>query len=605
MIGALRGERVMDRGQRTPGPAELLERFLGNPGNPDEVLSHARSAAADSAEEFPADACSLLNLWGLHRHYIPVEYGGELASYQELLALMRTVARRDLTVAVAHGKTFLGAVCAWTAAEPRTAHELARIVSSGEAVSLGLTERYHGSDLMANEVSALPVAGGYRLDGEKYLINNATRSRAICLLARTDPDGGPRGFSLVLADKRALEPGTYRHLPKVPTLGIRGADISGIEFDGAVVPGSAMIGPKGAGAEIVLKALQITRTMVPALSLGAADQALRLALSITRTRTRTRTRERGARRDRGARCLYDQAVTRRVIGESCADLLAMEAMAHVAARSVHLAPDELSVTSSAVKYLVPTVVDDVVTRLGGLLGPRSYLVEHSAHGLFEKVERDHRIVGVFDGNTMVNLYNLIGQFRALARNHPVERDGEPPADLFDLQAPVPPARLDRLSLVSRRGSSVLGSLPRHARALKEAAREDAQLAGAAALADRLVTLADELHRSMPRTPSTVTGTPPETFETARRFTLLLAASACLGVWRHSGPAHGRLPDGLWIEAALHRILTRLGPVVRVEPGAAEREDALFERVAQRLLIQYRAGEVFSLLPHRTAEGAPC
>jgi alkylation response protein AidB-like acyl-CoA dehydrogenase len=603
VIGALRGNRSTSRGAAAAGsspktPAALLERFLGNPGNPEEVFSYARSAAADSGELFPDDACSLLNLWGLHRYYVPTEYGGQLTSYQELLSLMRAVARRDLTVAVAHGKTFLGAMCAWTAGDRGAAQPLADAVLTGDIVSLGLTERYHGSDLLANEVSARQVAGGYRLDGEKYLINNATRGQLICLLARTNESGGPRGFSLLVADKRALAPGSYRHLPKVRTLGIRGADISGIEFDGAEVPGSAMIGTEGGGAEIVLKALQVTRTMVPALSLGAADQALRLALAITR------------KREGHARRPYDQRVTRRVIGESYADLLAMEALAQVAARSVHMAPSELSVTSAAVKYLVPTVVDDIVGRLAGLLGVRSYLVEHSPHGLFEKVERDHRIVGVFDGNTMVNLYGLVSQFRALAKNHP-SRGDEPPASLFDLEAPVPPARLDRLSLVARHGSGIVGSLAGHAAALRAAAQDSPELAGAADLAELLAEASAELHEGLPRVARTVTSTPPETFDHARRYTLLMAAAACLGVWHHSAAVNHRWPEGLWIEAVLRRLLARLvscgGPGLRCLPTAedTEHDDDLFGRVAQHLVIQYRSGEVFSLLPYRTAEGASC
>ena len=54
----------------------------------------------------------------------------------------------------------------------------------------------------------------WRLDGEKWLINNATRGQLMCVLARTDPAGGPRGFSLFLVDKRELADGSFRCLPK-------------------------------------------------------------------------------------------------------------------------------------------------------------------------------------------------------------------------------------------------------------------------------------------------------------------------------------------------------------------------------------------------------
>lgn len=81
---------------------------------------------------------------------------------------------------------------------------------------------------------------------------------------------GTRGYSLLLVDKDLLAEGSHTCLPAAKTHGIRGADISGIAFDGAVVPASALIGEEGEGIETVLRSLQITRTICAALSVGAA-----------------------------------------------------------------------------------------------------------------------------------------------------------------------------------------------------------------------------------------------------------------------------------------------------------------------------------------------
>src|SRR5690606_29254778 len=107
-----------------------------------------------------------------------------------------------------------------------------------------------------------------RIDGEKWLINNATRGDLVCVLARTGAVGEARGHSLFLVDKHVLPPGSYRCLPKVRTHGVRGADISGIAFTGAEVPADAMVGEPGTGLEVLLKALQITRTLCGGMSLG-------------------------------------------------------------------------------------------------------------------------------------------------------------------------------------------------------------------------------------------------------------------------------------------------------------------------------------------------
>src|SRR5262245_14933891 len=131
--------------------AEELEAFLGSPLSDDQVFSFKRSIEWDEAEQYPEPACEALNEWGLHLHYIPRLHGGLLQSFDELMAIMKTVARRDLTVAIAHGKTFLGAVSSWVGGSEDQQRRLALIIKRRGKLSLGLTERGHGSDLMANE----------------------------------------------------------------------------------------------------------------------------------------------------------------------------------------------------------------------------------------------------------------------------------------------------------------------------------------------------------------------------------------------------------------------------------------------------------------------
>src|SRR5436309_2431459 len=74
---------------------------------------------------------------------------------------------------------------------------------------------------------------------------------------------------------------------EVRTHGIRGADISGIGFAAAAVPAGALVGDVGRGLYVVLKSLQLTRTVCTVLSLGAADHALRIAAQFTRGHARS------------------------------------------------------------------------------------------------------------------------------------------------------------------------------------------------------------------------------------------------------------------------------------------------------------------------------
>ena len=254
--------------------AEALERFLGDP-----LESFRRAVELDERDEYPSEACALLDQWRFYDYYVPIELGGRLESFEEFASLIRVVARRDITVAVAHVKTYLGAVSVWLGGSDEQKRRLAETIRAGQQIALALTERTHGAAVLSSETEAIPVEGGYLLSGEKWLINNATRSTALTVFARTAKTGGPRGFSMFLVEKDQLAPSSYSHLPRVKTHGIRGADISGICFDDAAIPARALIGEPGLGLELVLKGFQITRCIVPALSLGAADTALRTTLS--------------------------------------------------------------------------------------------------------------------------------------------------------------------------------------------------------------------------------------------------------------------------------------------------------------------------------------
>ncbi|WP_053174861.1 acyl-CoA dehydrogenase [Nonomuraea sp. SBT364] len=466
----------------------------------------------DAREEFPDALCDSLTDLGAERLYLP----GVPA--ERLLAMIRDLAGRDFTVALAHCKTYLGSVATWVGGSPAQVAGLAAKVSGGAVVSLALTERDHGSDALAGDVTATPVPGGYRVDGEKWLINNATRADVVCVLARTGNKGDARGFSLFLVDKHSLPAGTYRCLPKVATHGVRGADISGIRFTGAVVPADAMIGEPGRGLEILLKGLQITRTLCGGMSLGMGEHALRTVLEFAENH-----------RMYGRR-LADLPLATRALADSYVDLLVAEAVTVVSTRSIHSLTGEQSLISAIVKYYVPTLIDRTIQRLAKVLGARALLMD----GPFQKIWRDHAIVGVFDGNTWVNLSTLVNQFPALTRGYRDARvDQEGLAAATGLKQPLPPLDPGRLSLAARDGCSLVQSL-----AVSPDAPEE--------LRDR----ADRLHRSMAEWRPRGREVPPELFGLARDYAQLYAAAACVRVWADNAL------DDVWLRACLARVFGR-------------------------------------------------
>ncbi|WP_330333153.1 acyl-CoA dehydrogenase family protein [Streptomyces sp. NBC_00536] len=535
-------------------PAALAE-MMESAAAAGDAFGAPRSAALDAAEAFPDEECALLDASGLPRAYVPERLGGVPGGLPELLNALREVARRDVTVAVAHGKTFLGSVSTWVAGTEEQQRALARLVTDEHAVvSWGLTERGVGSDLLAGTMTATPEPdGGWRITGEKWPINNATRGRLICVLARTDPAGGPRGFSLFLVDKSTLPQGAWEPLAKEPTHGIRGADISGLRLSGAPVGADALIGEVGDGLGIVLRSLQLTRTLCAALSLGAGEHALRLVGEFAAQRELYGTR------------LALLPLARRVLGRAAASLALADAAALLGGRSAHGLPGEMSTVSATVKAGVPWIVQQVIDDLAELLGARGFLTEHHADGMFQKLERDHRIVAVFDGSTAVNRSLLISQFPLLAR---LIRKGSydgPGLAAVTGGAPLPELDPTALRLVSRTGCSIVQAVP-------DAAARIADLAAAGSVPPRAAELAGLLREqtaavaeAMAELPPTGKNAPAAAFAVARRFEACFAGAAVL----HLLAAPGGTDRAVVLTAALERCLELLVPGHRPPSDAYE------------------------------------
>ncbi|MFF7591551.1 acyl-CoA dehydrogenase family protein [Kitasatospora purpeofusca] len=553
---------------RTLGaPEAALDAALGNPEETARL-----SAALDAAEGFPAELCARLDAFGLAAHYVPEEWGGRPSGHEELLRLLRGVARRDVSAAVAHAKTYLGTASVWIAGTPEQAVGTASAVLAGEPVAWALTEPEHGADLLAGEVTATAEAGGYRLDGVKWPINNATRAGLLTVLARTGQPGTPRGHSLFLVNKAETAEGTVQALPKVLTHGIRGIDISGVRLDGARVPAEALLGQEGSGLETVLRALQLTRTLCAALSLGAGEQALRIAARFAAERVIQK------------RPLAERPYPASVLSKCAAMLAATEAAALVGSRSVHSLTAEMTVTSAVVKALAPTLIDSALGDLAELLGARSFLTDVHAHGAFQKLWRDHQIVAVFDGSTPVNRAALIQQFPRLVRafaSGSVDVTGL--AEAAAAGAPVRPLDRGDLTLMSRQGSSVVQSLPALARTIASRPGHPAIREHALTLSAAVVDVHEAMAAVVPAARPAMSA-----YELAAAYELCYAGAACLHLWVTGEPQHAGEPlweDGLWVRAALRALLARIAEVRRMPAPASATDDALIDGAVARVVVQ--------------------
>lgn len=376
-----------------PDAVRKMDLFLGSPDDAEGPFTFRAIVEAEEHGELPAGAVEALHEWGWHGFLVPVGLGGRLHALDELFSLARTLSRRNLTPTVMWGSALLGANPIWLWGDDDQKKLVADAILGGSLTCFGLSEENHGSDLSGCETRADRDDDALVLQGEKWPIGNATRSRFVTLYAKTSETD----FSLLLVDKETLEPGSWSCRPLVKTVGLRGHDLSGIAFNGARIPMSSVLGCEGSGQSQALKTLQFTRILAAAMSLGTVDSTLRIAFEYSRERILY------------GSCIYEIPVIREHVVNGHIDLLISECVALPVTRAFSIAPARLSLWSSVVKYLVPVMAEKTVASMGTVLGARSFLREGVASGIFQKLQRDHAVVSIFEGTTHINLLAIARQ----------------------------------------------------------------------------------------------------------------------------------------------------------------------------------------------------
>ncbi|MFE1257503.1 acyl-CoA dehydrogenase family protein [Streptomyces fungicidicus] len=562
--------------------ARRFEQYLGDPHDPASRMPFTAVLDHDEHDTFPYAFVGMLRRWGFLDYGLPAEQGGKAGNPETGFTLMRLVARRDGATAIALGLTQAAFTPVWIAGTDEQKRRQIADIHGGVGLSWGLSEAAHGSDLLNNEVVAERVPGGYRLTGEKWPIGNATYSDRMVVFARTGPRGGAGDYSILVVDKWRAEAETVRETHPVRQHGVRALDLSGLRFDGVFVPESDLVGAEGQGLEIALKTSQTARLVILSLALSGVDTSLRTALEFAQ-----------------GRVLFDRPVvdvpyTGRQLAESFAELMIADAVCLGAVRSLQASPAQVSVWSSVAKYVVPTLLEETLSRLNVVLGARVFLRTHPRFGMHQKMLRDLLVTNMADGNTVVNLRNIGHQLPSLLQQALTAEAGvrgeaaERAAVLYGMDTELPTYR-PALQELSSRGmdDAVLAapdSLERLRALAEEAADKDRdRLLLAAGVAEELLDRLGPL-RERQRLLQADLGRgyahSAELFDLAQEYCLVHAAAACVHTYVHShGVMADPLPSPALLLLQLERLRLRFAPYEPYrDPDAAEEVLALLVRL---------------------------
>lgn len=154
---------------------------------------------------------------------------------------------------------------------------------TGELISaVAMTEPGTGSDLAGVRTTAIRKGDHYILNGQKTFISNGILNDLLIVVAKTDPEEGASGVSLLIVE-RGME--GYERGRNLEKIGQHAQDNAELFFRDVKVPLENLLGEEGAGFAYLMQGLPRERLAIAVGSLASAEIVLENTLLYCKERT--------------------------------------------------------------------------------------------------------------------------------------------------------------------------------------------------------------------------------------------------------------------------------------------------------------------------------
>ena len=254
--------------------------------------------------------------------------------------------------------------------------------------AIAMTEPGTGSDLQGIQTGARRDGDDWVLNGAKTFITNGIMADLVIVVARTDPDAGSRGFSLLVVERGMPGFERGRRLAKV---GLKAQDTAELVFTEVRVPTANVLGEVGSAFAYLMQNLAQERLSIAVGCAAGAARALELTLVYTKERTAFGKPVASFQNTRFELAEMDTEIS---VTQAFVDRCIVE---HVAGR--------LSATDAAkAKWWASDVLKRVVDRCVQLHGGYGYMLEYP----IAKAFLDSRVQAIYGGTNEI-MKEIIGR----------------------------------------------------------------------------------------------------------------------------------------------------------------------------------------------------
>ena len=158
---------------------------------------------------------------------------------------------------------------------------LPKLVSGEVITAIAMTEPSAGSDLQGVRTTARRDGGDFVINGSRTYITNGQNADLVIVVAKTQPELGAHGTSLILVEANRPGFSRGRNLDKI---GQHSADTSELFFEDVRVPAENLLGEENRGFIYLVSELPQERLSISISAHAVAQRALDEALAFTKDR---------------------------------------------------------------------------------------------------------------------------------------------------------------------------------------------------------------------------------------------------------------------------------------------------------------------------------
>ena len=217
---------------------------------------------------------------------LPEEYGGSGADKLYSVALIEELARGGYSgIGFGLHSEIVAPYILHYGTEAQKRKYLPKLASGEMIGAIAMSEPGAGSDLQAVKSTALKQPdGSYLLSGSKTFITNGWHADLVIVVAKTDPQAGAKGTSLLLVERgmKGFEPGK-----RLKKLGLKAQDTSELFFDSVRVPGENLLGGEAfenKGFICLMEQLPWERMQIAVTAVASAQAAIDATVAYVKER---------------------------------------------------------------------------------------------------------------------------------------------------------------------------------------------------------------------------------------------------------------------------------------------------------------------------------